>query len=59
MNKGKQSITSVCLNIYFLEELKSYRDFDIHHTSDFPSSSFVPIPEDKEVGLNEVISNDR
>lgn len=37
-----------------LEELKSYRDFDLHYTSELPLSSFIPIPEDKEIDDNEV-----
>ena len=36
--------------LFLAEELKSYRDFDLHHPSDIPLSSFIPIPEDKEVG---------
>lgn len=35
--------------VFFVEELKSYRDFDLHYTSELPLSSFIPIPEDKEV----------
>ena len=38
----------------FSEELKSYRDFDLHYTSELPLSSFIPIPEDKEVDINDV-----
>lgn len=34
----------------FVEELKSYRDFDLHHPTDLALSSFIPIPEDNEVG---------
>jgi hypothetical protein len=39
---------------FFIEELKSYRDFDLHYTNELPLSSFIPIPEDKEVGILEV-----
>jgi hypothetical protein len=35
----------------FIEELKSYRDFDLHYTNELPLSSFIPIPEDKEVDV--------
>lgn len=38
----------------FVEELKSYRDFDLHYTSELPLSSFIPIPEDKEVDVIDV-----
>ena len=38
----------------FSEELKSYRDFDLHYTSELPLSSFIPIPEDKEVDVADV-----
>lgn len=40
--------------LFFLEELKSYRDFDLHYTNELPLSSFIPIPEDKEVGIIDV-----
>jgi hypothetical protein len=40
--------------VFFVEELKSYRDFDLHHTSELPLSSFIPIPEDKEVDVIDV-----
>ena len=43
--------------VVHLEELKSYRDFDLHHTSELPLSSFIPIPEDKEVGPLDVIDD--
>jgi hypothetical protein len=39
---------------FFAEELKSYRDFDLHYTSELPLSSFIPIPEDKEVDVIDV-----
>ncbi len=39
---------------FFVEELKSYRDFDLHYTSELPLSSFIPIPEDKEVDVIDV-----
>jgi len=42
------------LLFFFLEELKSYRDFDLHYTNELPLSSFIPIPEDKEVGIIDV-----
>ncbi len=38
----------------FLEELKSYRDFDLHYPSELPLSSFISIPEDNEVGSSDV-----
>jgi hypothetical protein len=41
---------------FFAEELKSYRDFDLHYTSELPLSSFIPIPEDKEVDVIDVSS---
>ncbi len=47
-----QKITKILL--YFVEELKSYRDFDLHYTNELPLSSFIPIPEDKEVGIIDV-----
>jgi hypothetical protein len=49
-------ILNVCilLKIDFVEELKSYRDFDLHYTNELPLSSFIPIPEDKEVGFIDV-----
>ncbi|CAF1025242.1 unnamed protein product [Adineta ricciae] len=39
-----------CAFAHIEQELKSYRDFDLHYTSELPLSSFIPIPEDKEVG---------
>jgi hypothetical protein len=39
---------------FFSEELKSYRDFDLHYTNELPLSSFIPIPEDKEVDVIDV-----
>ncbi|CAF1246505.1 unnamed protein product [Rotaria sordida] len=38
-----------CAFAHIEQELKSYRDFDLHYTSELPLSSFIPIPEDKEV----------
>jgi hypothetical protein len=38
----------------FSEELKSYRDFDLHYTNELPLSSFIAIPEDKEVDVIDV-----
>jgi len=43
----------------FVEELKSYRDFDLHYTNELPLSSFIPIPEEKEVGILNVRSRRR
>ena len=44
------------LVFFFLlpEELKSYRDFDLHYTNELPLSSFIPIPEDQEVDDTDV-----
>ncbi|CAF2150156.1 unnamed protein product [Rotaria magnacalcarata] len=38
-----------CAFAHIEQELKSYRDFDLHYTNELPLSSFIPIPEDKEV----------
>lgn len=39
-----------CAFAHIEQELKSYRDFDLHHPTELALSSFIPIPEDKEVG---------
>ncbi|CAF1330304.1 unnamed protein product [Rotaria sordida] len=59
------SITSYCPRGPFCafahieQELKSYRDFDLHYTSELPLSSFIPIPEDKEVGIIDTLPSTR
>ncbi|CAF4202110.1 unnamed protein product, partial [Rotaria sp. Silwood2] len=59
------SITSYCPRGPFCafahieQELKSYRDFDLHYTSELPLSSFIPIPEDKEVCIIDALSSTR
>ena len=40
--------------LFLSEELKSYRDFDLHYTNELPLSSFISIPEDKEVDDSDV-----
>jgi hypothetical protein len=52
--KKNQSTKKHSFILFFAEELKSYRDFDLHHTNELPLSSFIPIPEDKEVGIIDV-----
>ena len=42
------------LSSFLSEELKSYRDFDLHYTNELPLSSFISIPEDKEVDDSDV-----
>jgi len=44
-----------CAFAHIEQELKSYRDFDLHYTSELPLSSFIPIPEDKEVDVTDTL----
>ncbi|CAF0794828.1 unnamed protein product [Didymodactylos carnosus] len=39
-----------CAFAHIEQELKAYRDFD-HFTNELPLSSFIPIPEEKEVSI--------
>ncbi|CAF0936260.1 unnamed protein product [Adineta ricciae] len=48
-----------CAFAHIEQELKSYRDFDVHYTSELPLSSFIPIPEDKEVDVADLLSSSR
>ncbi|CAF3606065.1 unnamed protein product [Rotaria socialis] len=48
-----------CAFAHIEQELKSYRDFDLHYTNELPLSSFIPIPEDKEVGILDTLSTTR
>ncbi|CAF3778738.1 unnamed protein product, partial [Adineta steineri] len=48
-----------CAFAHIEQELKSYRDFDLHYTSELPLSSFIPIPEDKEVGIIDTLLTTR
>ncbi len=54
LNVCSTKINLLKIFFHFVEELKSYRDFDLHYTSELPLSSFIPIPEDKEVGIIDV-----
>jgi hypothetical protein len=48
-----------CAFAHIEQELKSYRDFDLHYTSELPLSSFIPIPEDKEVDVIDTLPSSR
>ncbi|CAF0743299.1 unnamed protein product [Adineta steineri] len=48
-----------CAFAHIEQELKSYRDFDLHYTSELPLSSFIPIPEDKEVDVINALPSSR
>jgi len=48
-----------CAFAHIEQELKSYRDFDLHYTIELPLSSFIPIPEDNEVGIIDALPSTR
>ena len=60
LNVGEQDEMFLSrMSLLLAEELKSYRDFDLHYTNELPLSSFIPIPEDKEVDVVDVSDRDR